>query len=60
MKKSILQIGVALNKVQLQQVNGGFAPCNTASDCADAYNRTAFDPLPASAFNCWSGWCSFA
>jgi len=60
MKKSILQIGLPLTKVQLQKINGGFASCNDAGDCADFYNRTAFDPLPDSSFNCWNGWCRFA
>lgn len=60
MKKSILHVGEALTKAQLQQVNGGFAPCNDPSDCATIYNRTAFEPLPDSAFSCWAGWCDFA
>ena len=59
MKKSILQIGTALKRAELKQINGGFN-CQTAGDCADQYNLTAFDPLPDSAFICQSGICRFA
>ena len=60
MKKSVLNLGKALNKAEQKSISGGFAACINASQCADIYNLTAFDPLPESSFNCWNGWCSFA
>jgi hypothetical protein len=60
MKKQLLNFGKALNKSEQKRINGGFAPCMTAEQCADIYNLTAFEPLSSSSFNCWNGICSFA
>lgn len=59
MKKRLLNFGKALNKTELQTINGGFASCMTAEQCADIYNLTAFEALPSSSFKCWNGICSF-
>jgi len=58
MKKSILNLGKALNKAEQQLINGGEV-CSTPQDCSDEYNRTHFDPLPPSAFLCYNNTCIF-
>ncbi len=56
MKNQILNLGKALNKAEQARINGGNGTC-TPQQCADQYNKTAFDPLPSSAFRCEDNRC---
>ena len=38
MKKSILNIGKALNRVEQQQINGGEGPGDASGDCGESSN----------------------
>lgn len=55
--------GNQLSRKELQSITAGRGArigCNTPQDCADEYNQTAFEALPASAFLCRDGVCEFA
>ena len=52
MKKSILNLGKALNKPEQQQVKGGL-PCKSEEDC---YNQGGGEPLTP--WSCYNGTCT--
>ncbi|RKF02909.1 hypothetical protein C8N26_2556 [Tenacibaculum lutimaris] len=53
MKKSILNLGKTLNKIEQLQINGGF-PCDSETDC---YNQPSGEPFKNQEWRCNVGIC---
>ena len=49
MKKSILNLGKALNKAEQKSINGGWDPCRTTAECQEMSG----DPYAI----CWNKQC---